>query len=659
ALLWVATCLSCLPGLISSPVFGPQQVYGLLNGSVTVTCFYPPSRVNRHDRKYWCKESATSCLTVTSTSGYTAAGYKGRASITDNPQEENFQISISKLTMADAGTYLCGIGVNSRRLSHRVSLDISQGNYMGLHKVLFYVKLHSTLTMTCSFGSDYESTRKFLCKMDKNGCVNIIDSYGNVDEDYAGRTLLSNTKAPGSFSVMITQMSWEDSGLYLCGVGVYGKNAETKKLDVHVYEGKLFPEGFSLRFCFSSEASLAVSCYLTRASMLISLFSPETSVPQGKPTVFGVKGSSATFECRYKPLNHSSVNYWCKWRQNGCYRIIDNSGYVSGPYEGRVAMYDNPHNQTITIILNQLKDSDEGYYWCMTDDEEEQKSSTELKIVEGEPALQGKGDVEAQEGSQLNLTCSYPCRYYSYQKYWCKWSSTSCTPLPASDQRQPGPDVTCDTDDKTVILSFDSVTKSDQGWYWCGVKRNGLYGETMAVYLSVTAGELQGKGRQGFSCLSSRENNIFHSLVIYLSFYSSPNQSGPNTLLLVLAPVGAVLLIVATAFAVFKYRQIKRSDLVSVGSYRTNISMSDFESVKDYGASNNACVKETQETRIGGDEFITTTATPESTAEAKKAKRSSKEDADLAYSAFLLTSSSIVQGSSGGEATAPDVSHQI
>lgn len=43
------------------------------------------------------------------------------------------------------------------------------------------------------------------------------------------------------------------------------------------------------------------------------------------------------------------------------------------------------------------------------------------------------------------------------------------------------------------------------------------------------------------------------------------------------------------------------TDLVSVGSYRTNISMSDFESVKEYSASNNACVKETRETQIGGD----------------------------------------------------------
>lgn len=144
--------------------------------------------------------------------------------------------------------------------------SLHTGSHIPEGAELFYVKLHSTLTMTCSFGSNYESARKFLCRMAKTGCFNIIDSYGNVDEDYTGRALLSNMKDPGSFSIMITQMNWEDSGLYLCGVGDYGQNGETKELDVHVYEGKLFPEGFSLRFCFSLEASLAVSCYLTGAS---------------------------------------------------------------------------------------------------------------------------------------------------------------------------------------------------------------------------------------------------------------------------------------------------------------------------------------------------------------------------------------------------------
>lgn len=68
-------------------------------------------------------------MTVVSTSGYTAPGYEGRASITDYPQAENFQINISELTMADAGTYQCGVGINGRGLSHKVSLDVSKGNY--------------------------------------------------------------------------------------------------------------------------------------------------------------------------------------------------------------------------------------------------------------------------------------------------------------------------------------------------------------------------------------------------------------------------------------------------------------------------------------------------------------------------------------------------
>ncbi|NXQ94220.1 PIGR protein, partial [Sagittarius serpentarius] len=618
---------------LSSPVFGPRQVYGLLNGSVTVKCFYPPTSVNRHDRKYWCRESATGCVTVVSTSGYTAPGYQGRASITDDPQAESFQINISELTMADAGTYQCGVGINGRGLSHKVSLDVSKDPPVPEGAELFYVKLHSTLTMSCSFGKDYESWRKFLCKMDKNGCHNIIDSHGKVDERYTGRVLLSNEELPGSFSVVITRMGWEDSGLYLCGVGFYGENGETKELDVHVYE--------------------------------------ETSVPQGKPTIIGVKGSSVTFECHYDSLKKSS-KYWCKWRSNGCARIIDNSGYVSALYEGRVAMYDSQDNKTISIILNQLKDSDKGYYWCMTNEEKEQQSSTELKIIDGEPGLKGKKNVEAQVGSRVNLTCSYPCKYYSYQKYWCKWSSTSCVPMPASDQRQPGLDVTCDTDNKTVILSFDSVAETDQGWYWCGVKRDGQFGETMAVYLSVTGGRNADRSlellnvdipspaeasspAQGAFIPQGRAYNDAGVRSTAAS-ESSVQSHVPSALGLGMSIACSVLLIFATAFIVFKYRQLKRSDLVSVGSYRTNISMSDFESGKEYGASYNACMKEIQETQIGADEFVTTAATLESAAETKKAKRSSKEDADLAYSAFLLTSSSIAQGGSRGDGAAPDMS---
>lgn len=116
------------PLAVSSPVFGPRQVHGVLGGSATVTCFYPPTLVNRRDRKYWCKESGSRCATVVAT-GFVAQGYEDRVSLTDHPEAESFQVNISALGLGDAGSYQCGVGVNGRGLSYRVALSVAEGNH--------------------------------------------------------------------------------------------------------------------------------------------------------------------------------------------------------------------------------------------------------------------------------------------------------------------------------------------------------------------------------------------------------------------------------------------------------------------------------------------------------------------------------------------------
>uniref|UniRef100_A0A803VGQ6 Immunoglobulin domain-containing protein n=1 Tax=Ficedula albicollis TaxID=59894 RepID=A0A803VGQ6_FICAL len=105
------------------PVFGPRQVRGVLGGSVAVTCFYPPTPVNRRGRKYWCRQVGSRCSTVVS-SDYVSPGYQGRAALSDHPEAENFQVNISQLELGDAGTFQCGVGVNGRGLSHRVTLSV-------------------------------------------------------------------------------------------------------------------------------------------------------------------------------------------------------------------------------------------------------------------------------------------------------------------------------------------------------------------------------------------------------------------------------------------------------------------------------------------------------------------------------------------------------
>ncbi|XP_059723857.1 polymeric immunoglobulin receptor [Haemorhous mexicanus] len=606
---------------ISSPVFGPRQVHGVRGGSVTVRCFYPPTPLNRHDRKYWCRQRGSGCLTVVS-SDFVAAAYQGRVTLTDHPEQEHFQVHISELEPGDAGTFQCGLGVNGRGLSFRVTLSVAEAPPVPEDAELFYVKLRSTWTVSCSFGEGTAEMRKYLCKKEKDGCRNIIDSY--QDEDPTGRLQLTFENPPGSFRVTMTRMDWEDAGLYYCGAGEYGKDSTSKELDVFVYEDKNFPHL--------------------------------------KTNITAKTGSSATFECLYEPLLNSSTRFWCKQKGRHCVRIIDSTGRVEDTYEGRVAAFENPENKTVTIVLNQLRDKDKGSYWCMSNELREQQSSTELTVVPGEPALTGKKKVEAQAGSRVNLTCCYPCAYSSYEKFWCRWSSTGCAMLPAQQPGLPQPGDGCDRSARTLVLSLDALREEDEGWYWCGVKRNGVFGETMAVELRVSAGrdaklspEFLGVGSsRGPGAAPPGGAGSGAEVRKGAAPESSDESHGSHTLALVLGPLAGLILIVVTAFAIVKYRQLKRSDLVSVGSYRTNISMSDFESVRDFSASNS--VKESQETPMGGDEFITTTDTPDSAATTAKAKRSSKEDADLAYSSFLATSSGITQASSGGDSAVLDVS---
>uniref|UniRef100_A0A8D0BNR4 Polymeric immunoglobulin receptor n=1 Tax=Salvator merianae TaxID=96440 RepID=A0A8D0BNR4_SALMN len=601
-------------------IFGPREVTGLLKGSVTVKCFYPHTTVNRHSRKYWCKESTRQCSTIVSSNGYVDRKYDGRASITDFPENGIFLIEISNLEKRDMGTYKCGIGLNDKGLSFRVKLDVSEGkhyifnitlfsnihilfkmvqivprfvkkiknilnefcwinfSYMELflerkgklaqswlvcidgfplgmsgqfyllffprcdkrnivntdsvmpeEAELFYVEKGGSVTMTCDFGEQYEDYTKYLCKMTKTDCLTVFDTRGNIHPSYKGRVLLSYLDVLGSFNVMMTNLQKGDSGL----------NPHTAK---------------------------SVVCILY--TLMPLAFVSGALVPKGQPVLNGVQGGSVSVECHYDPKGNASMKYLCKWREHGCKQLINSLGYVIDSHEGRITMFDNEENGTFTVILNQLKDDDAGYYWCMTDGNQERKSTTELKIVEGKPSLVVENEIQAIAGSPLTLSCSYPCAYEKYEKYWCKWKNTECKSLNLPDQNQTGLVVNCDKGRRILSLNFDQVTPTDQGWYWCGVKHGEHYGETAAVDLQVQAGDVG-------------------------------DSKNSTVLLSTLIPIGVVFLLLVAVGFVMKFRLFQHSDLVSVGSYRTNISMTDFENARQYGAKDNVCMEGAQETRIG------------------------------------------------------------
>ncbi|XP_067585259.1 polymeric immunoglobulin receptor [Pseudorca crassidens] len=751
--LFFACLLAVFPVVsMKSPIFGPQEVSSVEGSSVSIKCYYPATSVNRHTRKYWCRQGARGrCTTLISSEGYVSKDYEGRANLTNFPESGTFVMNIGHLTRNDSGLYKCGLGISSRGLSFDVSLEVSQapGQINGVH--VYTAELGRKVTINCPFSAVNSEKKKSMCKKTGQSCVLVTDSTGYVSPSYSNRVHL-NIQGTNelAFSVDINHIQLNDAGMYVCQAGddanadksnadlqvlkpkrelIYGdlrgsvtfdcalgpekanvaqflcqvKNAEACSVIFNTlgkkaqdFEGRILftikDDGFrvlvtSLRkedaglyLCGANPDGEPQEGWPTQAWQLF--VNEETMIPPSQPVVKGVVGGSVAVSCAYNPKDTDSLKYWCRWEdtQGGhCPQLVQSKGLVKEQYKGRLALYEEPGNGTYTVILNQLTTQDAGFYWCVTSGDTRWMSTVELKVVEGEPSLKVPKNVKASLGETLKISCHFPCKFYSYEKYWCKWSNKGCRTLPSQDEGPSQAFVNCDQKSQVVSLSLTSVTSEDEGWYWCGVKEGHKYGETVAVYVAV---EKRVKGSQDTSRVNAApgeeaiepraretENKVIQGPSLFAEERavkdvggpaggsgapadpgSSAGQGGSSKALLTLVPLALVLAAGAVAIAVVRARHRKNVDRISIRSYRTDISMSDFENSRDFGAHDNmGASPDTQETTLGGkDEFANTTEDAVEKEEPKKAKRSSKEEADMAFTTYLLQTNNMAAATQNG-----------
>ncbi|XP_008062620.2 polymeric immunoglobulin receptor [Carlito syrichta] len=735
---------------MKSPIFGPQEVSSVEGKSVSITCYYPPTSVNRHTRKYWCRQGARgSCITLISSGGYISNDYAGRANLTNFPENATFVMNIAQLTRNDSGHYKCGLGINNRGLSFDVSLEVSQDPGLQNNIQVYTVDLGRTVTINCHFKHENAQKKKSFCKEAGKHCKLIIDSKGYLNPDYRDRIRLAiHGTGQLMFSVILNRLNFSDAGMYACQAGD-GPTSDKMNVDLQVlkpvpelvygdlrgsvnFDCDLGPElahdaKFLCRMSNGKTCDVIINTLGKRAptfegrilltpkeengrfSVLITglrkedagrylcgahpdgllkdgwpvqaweLFvNEETVIPHSPSVVKGVAGGSVAVFCPYSPKESSSLKYWCRWEgaQNGrCPRLVESQGLVQEQYEGRIALLEEPGNGTYTVILNQLTPQDAGFYWCETNGDIRWRSTVELKLIEGEPNLRVPENITAMLGETFKIPCHFPCKFYSYDKYWCKWSNKGCRVLPSQDDGPSQAFVNCDQNSRVISLTLDSVSKADEGWYWCGVKQGHRYGETAAIYVAV---EEKGKGFHDVSPANANvlpeeklvesgakeiENKVIQDPRLFaeekavedvgdqaggsrasVDTSSSEGQGGSSTVLVsTLVPLGLVLALGAVAVGVARARHRKNVDRVSIGSYRTDMSMSDFRNSREFGANDNMGASPvTQETSLEGKtEFTATTENTTKTEEPKKAKRSSKEEADMAYTAFLLQSRNV------------------
>ncbi|XP_072419284.1 CMRF35-like molecule 5 [Chiloscyllium punctatum] len=127
-------------------------------------------------------------------------------------------------------------------------------------------------------------------------------------------------------------------------------------------------------------------------------------------------------------------------------------------------------------------------------------------------SISGSEEKTGNVRESVTIQCRFDTYFRNYQKCWCKgYYKRSCTVLVQTN----GPEkkshdgrirITADNAKGQLTVHMDQITKSDKGWYWCGIDRPNLLDPLTPIRLKVLEGEkiiLNDKERQS-ACLPNQ-----------------------------------------------------------------------------------------------------------------------------------------------------------
>ncbi|XP_055000539.1 polymeric immunoglobulin receptor [Sorex araneus] len=642
-MLFVLSCLLAVFPAVSlkSPIFGPEDISREEGSSASIKCFYPATSVNKHSRKYWCRQGPTGpCVTLLSSPTYVSKDYQGRAKLTDFPESNVFVVDISNLSKDDSGSYKCGVGTNNRGLSFDVNLQVSQA--LPDDTDVYKADLDETVTAVCPFTRSNSFKKKSVCKKTDQECIPVIDSENYKNPDFGNRISLSYPGGTSAkhFNFVINQLQPTDTGIYVC------KTGDSSNVDIKDF-------------------------YL--------------QVPKPKPEpelAYGDLRGSVTINCDLDPTVANEAKFLCrKNNEKACDVVVNTMGVQDQAFEGRILL--TPKDKgSFSVMINGLKKEDAGHYLCgaSSNGEPQEGKPTQawqLFVNEETTVRLGSPVIKGVEGGSVALRCPYNPKERDSVKYLCRWEDGNNCPvlvrsngLPQEQIKAYGGRIALNEEPGsgfyTVILN--KLTTKDAGFYWCRI--NGDKRLTSVVELKVVEApqdisqmnalpeekviesdvrETENKAIQDASLVVEDRamegmKNPVDASSSSTDTGSSAGQGGSTTVLVsTLVPLALVLALGGVALGVARARHRRNVDRISIKSYKTDISMSDFDNPREFGANDNPGASPfSQETPVdGNNEFVITTEAAMETKETKESKRSSKEEAEMAYTNFVLQSNNI------------------
>ncbi|CAM4452729.1 unnamed protein product [Leuciscus chuanchicus] len=200
---------------------------GYEGGKVEIRCPYKSGYEEKN--KYICRgECPVHNKDIPVESGSPAKDR--RFSLTDDRTTHIFTVTITDLRTEDQGKYWCSVrtGLGKPDKYTEINLEIKPVSVVsrvtGEH-----------LNITCHYNSDLKNKIKFMCKGSDPSLCETSGIKASSETNSTGRFSLRDDESAGVFTVTITDLTLEDSGIYWCGAGETGlKNKWISVTDLNI-----------------------------------------------------------------------------------------------------------------------------------------------------------------------------------------------------------------------------------------------------------------------------------------------------------------------------------------------------------------------------------------------------------------------------------------